>query len=316
MSKNSKPRAGSLQFWPRKRIRKFLPSVNWGGISDSAAGSGLLGVIAYKVGMASCVIKDNTPDSMTKDRKITVPVTVLEAPVMKIFSARFYKNGIVKGEVLAENIDKEMKRKLKLPKPGKKKNIDDVKDYNDARIIVYSQAKQTGIKKTPDIAEIGFSGSLDEKIKFIKEKIGKDILASDILKEGLVDVRGLTTGKGLQGAVKRFGITLKQHKSEKGVRRAGNIGPWHPAHTTFRTPMAGQVGLFTRMQYNSKIIKIGKENINPKQGWKNYGNIRGEYIILQGSVPGPAKRQLLITKTLRPTKSQIKKQYEFVRLIG
>jgi large subunit ribosomal protein L3 len=81
--------------------------------------------------------------------------------------------------------------------------------------------------------------------------------------------------------------------------------------------MAGQLGLFTRIQYNSKIIKIGnisKENINPKQGWRHYGNIKNEYLIIQGSVPGPAKRQLLITRTLRPTRSQVKKKYEFVRL--
>ena len=317
MVKNSKPRAGSLQFWPRKRIEKFLPSVNWQAISSDKPE--LLGVIGYKVGMTSCLVKDMTPNSMTKDKRIIIPVSVLEMPAMKIFSVRFYKNGIVKEEVLAENIDKEMKKKVKLPKK-KGKNIDEIKDYDDIRLIIYSKARETGIKKTPDVTEVGLGGSLEEKIKFTKEKLGKDISASEVLKEAKnVDIRGLTKGKGLQGPVKRFGIRLRQHKSEKGVRRPGSIGPWHPAHTTFRTPMAGQLGMFTRMQYNAKVVKIGnvsKENINPGQGWKAYGNIKNEYILLQGSVPGTEKRQLLITRVLRPTKFQAKKNYEFLKLVS
>ena len=28
------PRKGSLQFWPRKRANKFLPSVNWKAINS------------------------------------------------------------------------------------------------------------------------------------------------------------------------------------------------------------------------------------------------------------------------------------------
>ena len=43
-----------------------------------------------------------------------------------------------------------------------------------------------------------------------------------VVKEGdYIDLRAITKGKGYQGPVKRFGIGLKSHKSEKG-RRA----PW------------------------------------------------------------------------------------------
>ena len=73
-----------------------------------------------------------------------------------------------------------------------------------------------------------------------------------------VDLRGLTKGKGFQGPVKRFGITLKVKKSEKGQRRPGSLGPWHPARVIFRVPMAGQLGMFTRAIYNNKIVDIGK----------------------------------------------------------
>ena len=113
MPTKKSPRKGSLQFWPRKRVSKFLPSVNWNAISD---GKKIKGFIAYKAGMTSAYVKDDTADSMTKGKKIVIPVTIIECPMMKIFSARFYKDGIVVKEVLAENLDKELKRKLKWAK--------------------------------------------------------------------------------------------------------------------------------------------------------------------------------------------------------
>ena len=40
-----------------------------------------------------------------------------------------------------------------------------------------------------------------------------------MFEEGIVDVRGLTKGKGTQGPVKRLGLTLRFHKTEKGQRK-------------------------------------------------------------------------------------------------
>ena len=109
--------------------------------------------------MASAYVKDDTPDSMTKGKKIIVPVTIIECPSLKIFSVRFYKNGKVAKEVLAENLDKELKRRLKLPKnPKKRESLEG--DYDDVRVICYSIVKKTGIKKTPDLSEIGLEWKL------------------------------------------------------------------------------------------------------------------------------------------------------------
>lgn len=314
MVKDNKPRAGSLQFWPRKRITKYLPNVNWDALKTNSIVKGYIG---YKVGMTSCLVKDNTPNSRTKDKRIIIPGTVLELPPVKIFSVRFYKNGIVKDEILVENAEKELKKIVKLPKQ-KPRALDEIKDYDDIRLLVYTKAKDAGFKKTPDMTEIGLSGNVEQKLSFAKDKIGKDILASEILKDvKMLDVRGLTRGKGTVGTIKRFGIKLKQHKTEKGRRKPGNLGPWHPAHTTFRTPISGQLGLFTRVQYNSKVIKLGRiqeTNINPIQGWPNYGNIHGEFIVVAGSVQGPVKRQILLTSPLRPTKFQTKKVYDLIKI--
>ncbi len=312
MSAPKSPRKGSLQFWPRKRANKLLPSVNWDAINS---GKNLKGFICYKAGMASAYVKDNTENSMTKGKKIAVPVTIMECPPMKILSIRFYKDGKVVGEILADNPDKELKSVIKFPK-SKKGKIDDMKhgSYDDIRVIAYSQVKKTNIKKIPDVIEIGLSGNLEEKINYVKDKLNKEISVSEIFERGgLVDARGLTKGKGLSGAVKRFGITLKQHKSEKGRRRPGSLGPWHPARVTFRVPMAGQLGMFTRVVYNNNIINIGKAEGNIK-GITNYGDVKAENLVLRGSIQGPHKRQILLTYPLRPTRKQIKKNFEFMEL--
>ena len=315
MGQLSRPRRGSLQYWPRKRAKKALPSVNWEGIKKKNNSQNLLGFIGYKVGMKSAYVKDITPDSMTKNKRIAIPVTIIECPPIKILSVRFYKSGKVMTEVLGKNLDKELKKKIKLPKNTEKK-IEEVKDYDDVRIIVYSNVKKTGIKKKPDIVEIGLNGTLDEKMNFIKENLGKEIRISDVFQNlELADIHGLTKGKGNQGPVKRFGIALRQHKSEKGLRKVGSIGPWHPARVTFRVPMAGQLGMFSRVTYNNKIVDIGsisEKNINPSGGFKKFGEIKTDYIILRGSIQGPSKRQVVITKTLRETKKQSKKSYELI----
>ena len=316
MPTRKSPRKGSLQFWPRKRAAKFLPSVNWNAINS---GKNLKGFICYKAGMISGYVKDNTPDSMTKDKKIIIPLTILECPPLKIFSVRLYKDGKVVKEILVEKPDKELKRKVKLPtkKIGKIEEIKiDKNVFDDIRVLCYSQVKKTGIKKTPDLSEIGLSGTLEEKFNFVKENLDKELSVLNVFEKGdLVDLRGLTKGKGFQGPVKRFGIRLKDHKSEKGRRKPGSLGPWHPARVTFRVPMAGQIGMFTRIVYNNKIIDMGKsEDKNWLKNIKNFGNVKTDYLLISGSVQGPSKRQLLLTAPLRRTKRQQKKNYELIEL--
>ncbi|MEA3329403.1 MAG: 50S ribosomal protein L3 [Nanoarchaeota archaeon] len=317
MGAASRPRRGSLQYWPRKRAKKSLPSVNWNGIEKDNSGKKIFGIIGYKVGMKTAYIKDLTEDSMTQNKRITVPVTIIECPGMKIFSVRFYKNGVVKDEVISQLIDKEVKRKIKVPKNPEKK-IEEIKNYDDIRIIVYSLVSKTGIKKKPDMVEIGLGGSCEEKLSFVKEHLKKEILVKDIFENSqLVDVRGVTKGKGTQGPVKRFGITLRSHKAEKGARKVGSIGPWHPARVTFRVPMAGQLGGFTRAVYNNNLIiadSISNKNINFSSGFKKYGNIKTDYLIITGSVQGPSKCALVLTQPLRATKKQSKKTFEFIEL--
>jgi large subunit ribosomal protein L3 len=265
--------------------------------------------------MASAMVKDNTPDSMTKGKKIYMPVTILEAPHMKVFSLRFYNHGKVTKEVIVSH-DKELKKVVRIPKTLKPLEQHMPKEYDDIKVIAYSLPKETSVKKSPDLIELALQA--ENKLEYAKSLIGKEISLKDFLHYELLDVRGLTKGKGLVGPVKRFGLALKQHKTEKGVRRPGSLAPWHPARVTFRTPQAGQLGMFSRIHYNIKALfssSILEKDINPSHGFKHYGKIRSSYLILSGSVQGPVKRQVLITPSFRPTKFQAKKKYEFQEII-
>jgi large subunit ribosomal protein L3 len=314
-----KPRSGSLQFWPRKRIHKVLPSVNWSTITRD---NGLLGFIGYKVGMSSAYVKDNTADSMTKGKKTVLPATIIECPVVKIYSVRFYKNHHAFKEFVV-GFDDDLRRVLK--KPQKLSSVSDIdsftssikNDFDDVRVLIYSLPRKIELKKTPDIIEVAVGGLKDKKLAFIKERIGKELSVKDFISEGLVDVRGLTTGRGGVGPVKRFGIKLRSHKTEKGQRRPGTLGPWHPNRVTFRAPISGQLGLFTRVINNNMILKIGKIselNINPPQGFHRFGEVKADYMIVKGSVQGTKKRALLLTSPFRPTKKTAKQKYEFLEL--
>lgn len=321
MSKLSRPRKGSLQFAPRVRARKFLPSVNWKPISSSA--QSVLGFIVYKAGMATAIVKDNTEKAVTQGKRLAVPVTVLEAPNMKVFSIRLYKNSLVVKDIVVST-DKDLKRVLKVPKSLKSLDSELNTEFDDVKVIVYSLPRQINLKKTPDMIELAIGGETKEsKLEFAKSLVNKEITFEEFTKaiseNKLVDVRGITKGKGFQGPVKRFGVNLRFHKSEKGVRKVGSIAPWHPNRVTFRTPQAGQMGMFSRIHFNQKLIfagNISQSNINPAHGFRNYGLLSGNYILVKGSVQGPAKRQILVTPAMRPTKKSSKKKLELMEVVA
>ena len=168
----------------------------------------------------------------------------------------------------------------------------------DIRVVVHTQPHKTGIgKKRPELFEVALGGSLDEKLAFIREHLEKEIPVMSVMKSGLfVDIKGVTTGKGFQGQLKRFGTKRKRHKSEKGVRIniVGSEGFKHVLHTV---PMPGKMGYHARTQYNNWLLKIvDKPEFAP---FTNYGVVRNPCIILKGSLPGPQKRLITFTRPIR-----------------
>lgn len=299
------PRRGSLQFWPRKKAeRQYARIRSWANVKEAKP----LGFAGYKVGMTHALVNDNRKNTLTKGMDVFFPLTVLECPPLKVASVRFYKNTIngrkAVSEVFSDKLDKELGRSIIVPKKTTKK-LEDIKDFDHIRLLVYTQPKLTGIKKRPEVFEVAVGGKKDEQVKYASEKLGKEISLQDVFSEGQqIDIHGVTKGKGYQGPVKRFGVSLKNHKTEKGQRRVGTLGAWcGQGHFMWRVAHAGQMGYHTRTEYNKQIIKIGQkpEDIRLKGGFIRYGDINNTYLLIKGSVFGPAKRMLRLNVATRPT---------------
>lgn len=178
-------------------------------------------------------------------------------------------------------------------------------DVSKIRLIVATQPRQVSIaKKKPDIAEIEVGGgTIPQQFEYAKGLLGKTVTAEEVFKDGqYVDVAAVTTGKGFQGPVKRWGVSILQHKGRKTKRGVATLGPWNPHHVTYSVPRAGQMGYHQRIEFNKRILKIGKDGkeVTVKGGFIRYGTIKGPYMILEGSVPGTEKRAIRLRCPARP----------------
>jgi len=314
MVRHSKPRAGSLAFWPRKRAKRIYPRVNsWPETEKTKT----LGFAGYKAGMAHVLLLDTRKTSPTKGEEISVPVTVLDCPPLLVLGVRAYKmtsNGYVAfTEVLDDKVkdDKDLKRKLVVGKYKKverikaiEKNLDKIKKI---RLIVKTRPRESGLnKKRAEIFEIEVGGKeIQEKWNYSKEMIGKELKIKDVFKEGeFIDAIAVTTGKGTQGPVKRFGVTIQTRKAAGKRRHVGSLGSETPRNVLWTVPYAGQMGFQTRTEVNKRIVKIGEDGkeITPKSGFVNYGVIKRDYVLVEGSLPGPRKRLIRLRTAIRPPK--------------
>lgn len=55
----------------------------------------------------------------------------------------------------------------------------------------------------------------------------------------MIDVLGVTRGKGVQGVIKRYGVKHLWKKTHRGYRRVGCIGSWHPANVRYTVGRTG-----------------------------------------------------------------------------
>ena len=309
MPKAHSPRHGSMGVWPRVRSKRSYTRVrSWPDLKDT----GMLGFAGYKVGMTHVILTDNRKNSHTKGEELSWPVTIVECPPLRILGVRFYKKGLwgltVATEIVTKG-DKYTLRKLNVPKKEVQVKFDSLKfsDYKDIRVLVSTQPNRLGIgKKKPEVFEIGLGGSVEEKFNWSKDNLGKEISVKDVLKEGSqIDIRAITTGKGFQGPVKRFGVKIRARKAEKTKRGPGSLGGWKGhAHFMYRIAHAGQMGYHQRVDFNKYLLKIGDnpEDVNVKGGFIRYGNVKNDYILLKGSVLGPKKRMLRLNIAARPNK--------------
>jgi large subunit ribosomal protein L3 len=209
-------------------------------------------------------------------------------------------------EAWTESPSKELQRAVDIPKDGNMENLEMAKEkaehITDVRLLVHTQPQEAGISKNmPETFELGIGGTVEEKLEYAEDMIGKQVEFSDVFEEGdYSDVIAVTKGKGTEGPVQRYGIKKLTHKTQKKRRKAGNVGPWHPDKLTWKIPLPGQQGFNNRTEFNKRILDFGEpEEVQRNGGFKKYGELKTNYILVKGSVPGPAKRLIRLRTAMR-----------------
>ena len=308
MPKKSRSRSGSLAFKPKVRADRIYPDINTWEDSDELKP---LGYAGYKVGMTRVMRVDDN-EGATKGQEVADAVTVIEAPPLRVYGARFYTEDINEGkqaftEAWTESPSKELQRATDIPKEGNLDNLEKAKEHSeeisDVKLLVHTQPQRAGLsKKKPANFELGLGGSVEEQLEYAEEMIGKEIEFNDVFDVGeYSDVVAVTKGKGMTGPVQRYGIRRLDHKTQKKRRKAGNVGPWHPDQLSWRIPLPGQDGYNNRTELNKRILGFGEdpEEVQRVGGFKNYGEVKSNYILIKGSVPGPSERLVRLRTALR-----------------
>ena len=311
MTKRHRPRRGSLAYSPRKRAKSELPRIRSWPQQDEPQIQGFAG---YKAGMTHVIILDDTPNSPTEGLEISVPVTVVQTPAMKIAALRAYgttpygKRVVL--ETWASNVGGDLAKLRPLPKEAAH-DAGSLDGADEIRVLTYtSPAAVSGIpKKVPELMEMPVGGDdVNAAYAYAQDTLGKEIEAVNVFEEGmLIDVTAITKGKGVQGPVKRWGVTIQDRKAFRGGkgRHIGNLGPWNPARVRWTVPQLGQMGYQQRTEYNKRILKIGSDGaeVTPAGGFIRYGEVKGAYVLLHGSIPGPFKRLIRMRRASRPKKT-------------
>ena len=320
------PRRGSLAYLPRSRASRWLGRVRYwpSGVRETKP----LAFVGYKAGMRLAVGVDNREGSLTYGKEISFPITIVEAPPMIAVALRAYvstpKGLQTFAEAWMEKPPKDLMRLLSLPESinhGEKvKKIESsLEKISEVRLLLATQPRIARLgRKTPELLEAKLGGETPkQQFEYARNQLGKEIKVSDAFKEGdWIDVIGITKGKGIQGPVKRWGIRKKLHKARKTVRAVGSIGGWHPHYVLYSVPRAGQTGFHQRTEYNKQVVKIGQEgkDVTPKGGFLRYGEIKAEYVMLSGTVPGPARRAITLRHGARGGEAATPPKLDYISL--
>lgn len=300
MGKHS-PVRGSRAYWHRRRALRLVPRMR--SFKDFA----IPGLAGYKVGMTHAVIVDDS-DSPTKGQEILRSITVIEVPPILVYSIVYLKKEQFGSKVLGEEVFKPSKELSKYFKVKEAKGVsDELKaQTTDIRLHLATLPWKIELKKNYDLFEVNLGGAtIQEKTEKAKNMLGKEIALNEVFNEGdYLDVVGVTKGKGWQGVVKRYGVALNPHKATKARRHGGSLGGETQAKVEYTIPRAGQMGFHRRTDRNKRILLISKEasKITPKGGFLNGKSLRGEYLAVEGSIPGPTLRFMRLNKSNKPSK--------------
>ncbi|MEL6349197.1 MAG: 50S ribosomal protein L3 [Myxococcota bacterium] len=124
-----------------------------------------------------------------------------------------------------------------------------------------------------------------------KYKIGQELGAADVFTEGeLVDVTGISKGRGFAGVMKRHNFRgfITSHGTHEFFRHGGSIGTrLTPGHVLKGKKMPGHMGSEQVTVQNIRLVKIDKKR---------------NLLFVRGGVPGPTGAYVTIRKAIKAKK--------------
>ena len=116
-------------------------------------------------------------------------------------------------------------------------------------------------------------------------EVGQEVKV-DIFTEGdIVDVTGVSKGKGYQGSIKRHGYARgPMSHGSRYHRGSGSMGPVDPSRVFKGKPLPGRMGGETTTIQNLEIVKIDKDR---------------NLLLIKGNVPGPKKSYIQINSAVK-----------------
>lgn len=331
------PRHGHLGFLPKKRAARHQGKIKSFPKDDKTKPVSLTAFLGYKAGMTTTVRDLDRPGSKMNKKEIVEAVSVVDTPPVVVVGAVGYvetPRGLRSlTTVWAEHLSDEVKRRFyknwykskkkaftkysaNFAKNSEKEFARIVKYASVVRVLVHTQIKKTPLsQKKAHLAEIQLNGgSIAEKVNWIKEHLEKTVAVDSVFEQNeMIDVIAVTKGHGFEGVTHRYGTKKLPRKTHRGLRKVACIGAWHPAHVQWTVARAGQNGYHHRTSINHKIYRIGKgddesngatefdrtkKTINPMGGFVRYGEVKNDFVIVKGSIPGIKKRIITLRKSL------------------
>jgi len=316
--KRSQPRRGSLAYLPKGRAKSMEARIRaWPTISSEEPK--ILAHVGFKAGCVQIVSIDDREKTPNAGKQLVSLGTVLVTPPIIILGIRGYSkdhDGLhAKFDVYAEDIPKEVSKHITLKtKENALENAEkSLRKISEIYAIVASVPSVVGLEqKKPYIFEAAIKGGdIQKQFAYAKDLLGKQVKIDQVFENGVsVDTAAITKGKGWEGPITRWGVKKKQHKSRKSVREVGSLGPISPQYVMYTVPRAGQRGFHQRIEYNKRIMIMSNTEknefqINPTGGFKHFGLVKGDFIVLKGSVPGTYRRMIKLRSQVRNIPSKV-----------
>jgi len=252
----------------------------------------LTAFMGFKAGMTHVVREIDRPGSKLHKKEAVEAVTVLETPPIVVVGLVGYvetPTGLrTLTTVWASHLSDDLKRRFyknwyrskkkaftKYAKRAAEKPQDIESEFSRilnnctvVRALCHTQIRKVQLRrKVADLFEVQINGgSIADKIAFGKKLFEQEVPVASVFAEGeIVDICGVTKGKGFNGVVSRWGVTRLPRKTSASTEN-----------------------------------DLTEKSITPVGGFPHYGVINEDWIMLKGCIAGTKKRVVTLRKSLVP----------------